>query len=156
MIVILFYCSIVQDFKLPWLSSCFNFNTVLAIPSRRRPAGWLTRTRSRSGCQCIQVVFQLEVAESEFQLECHGHWLSVTVQCVTVQCVTFKLSRSEGDAGGPTETRPGRLLHWHSLEVVFHLEVTPAGPPAPAAGAGSGHWQYPIGQGPAARPWDRG
>jgi hypothetical protein len=37
----------------------------------------------------------------------------------------------------------------HLLEVVFQLEVTC--PPAPAAAAGSGHWQYPTGQGPAAR-----
>ena len=67
------------------------------------------------------------------------------VQCVTVQCVTFKpLSRSEGDAGGPTETRPGRLLHWHSLEVVFHLEVTESRRRAcrrlqPAPGPGTGN-----------------
>jgi hypothetical protein len=76
---LLFYCSIVQ------VALAFKF---LAIPSRRL-------AETRSCCQCIQEVFQLEftVAESEFQLECH--WLSVTVQCVTVQCVTLSRRRAD-------------------------------------------------------------
>jgi len=72
--------------------------------------------------------------------ECHG---SVCHGSVCHNQAAAALS-CHGHAGGPTETRPGRLLHWHSLEVVFHLEVTESRRRArrrlqPAPGPGTGN-----------------